>query len=101
MIFYTSRIFSFKSNALKLSAKLKNNPTNVNELFVKSIEYAATFDSNAEMNIPDLDFITYYNLDIYVPFLLMLLLLNCVVFCLVRRFVRLVFFVLFEKSKRE
>lgn len=70
-------------------------------MFVKHIEYAASFDSNFEMNIPDLDTVTYYNLDIYVPFGVALLLVIYALLCIVRRLLGLAIFVLVRKEKLE
>ncbi|KAI6221530.1 putative UDP-glucuronosyltransferase ugt-48 [Aphelenchoides besseyi] len=60
---------SFTSNAQNLSNKLRNNPTDVRETFVKFVEYATTFENNEEMN-SSVDNHVYENLDIYVPFAL-------------------------------
>ncbi|KAI6179123.1 putative UDP-glucuronosyltransferase ugt-48 [Aphelenchoides besseyi] len=63
---------SFTLNAQKLSEKLRNNPTDVRETFVKFVEYATTFESNEKMNL-SVDNPVYDNLDIYVPFALIIL----------------------------
>jgi len=94
---------TYSTNARQLSEKLRNNPTNVSDIFVKYIEYAASFESNAEMDLggQDLDLIAYYNIDIYVPIGLILLLITYFVVRISKRIVLSLLSSIIMKTKLE
>ncbi|KAI6238015.1 Glucuronosyltransferase [Aphelenchoides fujianensis] len=73
---------TFTENAKKLSEKLRNSPIDPRETFVKFVEYAATFDSNDELDVPGkhLHWIVLHNWDIYAPISLVFFLFLYVLF---------------------
>ncbi|KAI6224351.1 putative UDP-glucuronosyltransferase ugt-48 [Aphelenchoides fujianensis] len=80
-----------------LKEKLLNHPVDLAEMFVKHVEYAATFESNEEMHLASIDmsFAVYHNLDIYSSCSFFL------VYKLIRAVQRVLSRLLFPKPKRE
>ncbi|KAI6186988.1 Glucuronosyltransferase [Aphelenchoides besseyi] len=92
----------YAKNAQKLKEKLRNHPVNSAEMFVRHVEYSTTFESNDEMHLAaiHLNTITYYNLDIYAPIVVFVILILYSTYKFIRS-VRSLFRRMFAKLKRE
>uniref|UniRef100_A0A0N5B5A3 glucuronosyltransferase n=1 Tax=Strongyloides papillosus TaxID=174720 RepID=A0A0N5B5A3_STREA len=64
----------FKRNAKLISRMLKNNPIDSRETILKHVQFCAMFGNNSFLDLEsrNMGVIVYYNLDIIIPFTLML-----------------------------
>ncbi|KAK0401991.1 hypothetical protein QR680_016081 [Steinernema hermaphroditum] len=58
---------SYRSNATRLSKMMAKRPRDQRDQLVKHIKFAAEFGSLPEYRIPQLPFVQYYMLDIFIP----------------------------------
>uniref|UniRef100_A0A0N5A5S9 UDP-glucuronosyltransferase n=1 Tax=Parastrongyloides trichosuri TaxID=131310 RepID=A0A0N5A5S9_PARTI len=84
----------YKEKAEVMAKMLKKRPIQPKELLIKHIEFAAEFGSLEVLDLAsrNMSFIEYYNLDIIVPFLVILLSVISVLFYVLYKFIRSIFY---------
>ncbi|TKR63025.1 hypothetical protein L596_026910 [Steinernema carpocapsae] len=63
---------SYRTKAVRLSQMMAKWPKNQREQFVKYVQFAGEFGHLPEYSIPKVSFVQYYMLDIFVPFLVVI-----------------------------